>query len=86
MAYSTSALRKRQHYADVGSEYIGLHYVFGADLTRISNLSFVEDNVIIYIAGAVVVFENIVTGAKEYLLGMEETGVGSVCVHPSRYS
>ena len=82
--YPIASLRKRQHVADVGTEYIGLHYVFGADLTRISNLSFVEDDVIAYISGAVVVFQNIVSGQKEYLLGIDESGIGCITIHPSR--
>lgn len=82
--YPVSSLRKRQSVAEVGKEDIALHYIFGADITRISNLNFIEDDVIAYIAGNAIVFHNINTTEKEYLLGIDEMGVGSIAVHPSK--
>ena len=82
--YPLVTLRKPESVAQLGKEDIALHHLFGADLTRIANLHLIEDDIVIYISGNAVVFENIETKSKEYLLGIDENGVGAVAVHPSR--
>lgn len=82
--YPLVSLRKGENVAELGRGDIALHHIFGADLTRVANLSFIEDDVIIYISGNAVIFENIGTGSKDYLLGIDEIGVGAVAVHPTR--
>jgi hypothetical protein len=83
--YSASRLRKPPSAADVGPDSIGLHYVFGSDLSKVDNLSFIADDMIIYVAGSVVVIENIETPYREYLLPVDEMGVGFVAVHPQKH-
>jgi WD40 repeat protein len=83
-AYPLVTLRKPQSVNEVGREDVALHHIFGADLTRINNLCFIEDDIIMYISGNAVIFENINSGSKDYLLGIDEIGVGAVAVHPSR--
>ncbi len=82
--YTAVRLRKPPSAADIGPESVGLHYVFGADLNKVSNLSFISDDVIVYVAGSVVVLEKIDSSHREYLLPVDEMGVGFVAVHPNR--
>lgn len=77
-------LRKPQHVNDIGNEFLALHHVFGNDLTRRSNIHLVEDDRIAYAAGNAVIFENIWSHAKEYLMSIDDGGIGSIAVHPSR--
>lgn len=79
-----ASLRNPVSVSDLGKEYIALHHVFGADVTRRNNIALIENHRIIYALGNVVVFEDIATGTKEYLLSVDEGGVGCVAVHPSR--
>ena len=83
--YEVKNLRKPQHIADVGREVVGFHHLFGVDISRRGNLSLIEDHIIVYAIADAVVFENIFTQQKQYLLGIDEGGVGCVTVNPSRY-
>lgn len=83
--YVASRLRKPPSAADIGPDSVGLHYVFGSDLNKVENLSFIADDVIIYVAGSVVVIENIDTPHREYVLPVDEMGVGFVAVHPEKH-
>jgi hypothetical protein len=83
--YFASRLRKPPSAADIGTDPVGLHYVFGSDLNKVDNLSFIADDMIIYVAGSVVVIENIETPYRQYLLPVDEMGVGFVAVHPQKH-
>ena len=83
-SYKIPSLRGPQHIADIGRECIALHHVFGVDMTRRGNLFLIQDERIVYAIANSVVFENTVTGAKEFLMGIDDGGVGCVTVHPSR--
>lgn len=79
-----SSLRKPLCVADLGRECLALHYTFGVDMTRRGNLYLIEDEKIIYAIASSVVFEDVKSGQKSFLLGLDEGGVGCVAVHPSR--
>jgi hypothetical protein len=81
---SVQSLRNPQSVADLGRECTGLHHVFGVDMSRKGDLSLIEDDTIIYATATAVVFQNVHTGVKEYLLSIDDSGVGCVAVHPSR--
>jgi cilia- and flagella-associated protein 44 len=78
------SLRKPISVADLGKEMLGLHHTFGNDFTRRNNISLIEEGKIIYAAGNNIIIENLVTNAKDYLLSIDEGGVGAVAVHPSK--
>jgi len=82
--YEVAKLRKSESIADLGRDSIALHYAYGYDSSRRCNLFFIEDNRIIYATSSSVVLENVVTGTREFVLGIDEGGVGAVAVHPSR--
>ena len=79
-----TSLRKPVSVADLGKEMFGLHHTFGNDFTRRNNISLIEEGKIIYAAGNNVIIENLVTKTKDYLLSIDEGGVGAVAVHPSK--
>ena len=79
-----SDLRKPLHIADLGRACLGLYHVHGIDMFKRGNLSFIETRKIVYVTSNSVVFQDIDTGLKSYLLGIDEGGVGCVCVHPSK--
>lgn len=81
---SVMSLRNPVSVCDLGKDYVALHHVFGADISRRNNISLIENHRLVYALGNVVVFEDIATGNKEYLLSIDEGGVGCVAVHPSR--
>ena len=81
-----TSLRKPIDVCDVGNSRIALHYVFGTDISRRNNIILVEDHRIAYVSGNAVIFEDIVTHEKEYLMSIDEGGVGCVAIHPSRYT
>ncbi len=82
--YDPSTLRKPEHVGDIGREAIGLHHIFGQDVGRRNNLHLIEDDRIIYASSAAVILEDLKTGKKDYILAVEENGIGCVVVHPSR--
>jgi hypothetical protein len=77
-------LRRPQSIADVGKDFIALHHVFGTDISRRDNLSFIDDQTLAYVNGNCVIFENIWSRNRTYLLGIDDGGVGCIAVHPSR--
>lgn len=83
-AYDVSMLRGGQSVADLGRDCMGLQYVFGYDLSRRGNLFFIEENRVIYASSAAVVLENLITGMREFVMGIDAGGVGAVAVHPTR--
>ena len=83
-SYDVASLRKPVSVADLGKDYLALHHVFGSDLTRRNNIALIENHRLIYALGNTVVLEDITTGGKDYLLSVEEGGVGCIAVHPSR--
>ncbi len=84
--YEANSLRGPQSIADLGRDSLALHHIFGADMTRRGGLFLIEDDVVVYAVSAAVVFENTLSGTKEYLLGIDDAGVGSVTIHPSRFA
>jgi hypothetical protein len=84
--YDPAALRKPESVADLGRDVLGLHHVFGNDLGRRDNLKLIENDRIIYATSSAVVLENLTSGKKDYILAVEENGIGCVVVHPTRYN
>lgn len=84
-SYQIPTLRPPQHVADIGRDSSALYHIFGNDMTRRNNLHFIDDDVIIYASAAAIVFQNTSTGKKDYLLSIDDGGVGCVAVHPSRF-
>lgn len=82
--YLPETLRPPQSVADLGRECLALHHVFGNDNSKRGNLHIIEDDVVVYATSSSVIFENLVSSSKRYLLGVDEGGVGCVAVHPSR--
>lgn len=76
--------RSSQSVADLGRECTALHHVFGMDTSRKGNLNFIEHDTIIYATTTAVVFQNVSTSAKEYLMSVGDGGIGCVAVHPTR--
>jgi len=81
---SVQSLRNPQSVVDLGRECTGLHHVFGVDMSRKGDLSLIEDDTIVYVTATAVVFQNVHSDVKEYLLSIDDSGVGCVAVHPSR--
>ena len=75
---------KFQSVADIGSDSRQLQYVFGHDLNRINNLKLIDTNTLVYATASAVIFDNLVTPAKKFVLPRDENGVGFVSIHPSR--
>lgn len=84
--YETNEIRKPESVADLGRETLALHHVFGRDYSRRGNLHLIEDDRIIYATSSAIVLEYLSTGQKEYLLSLDENGIGCVVVHPSMYA
>lgn len=82
--YEPAKLRKNESVADLGRDCLALHHAYGYDFSRRGNLFFIEDNRILYAATTAVVLENIVTGTREFVMSVDEGGVGAATVHPSR--
>lgn len=83
-ALNIAGFRSPQHVADIGRECTALHHVFGADVSKKGNMSLIEHDTVIYATSTAVVFQNVSTAAKEYLLSVGDNGIGCVAVHPSR--
>lgn len=84
--YDPSSLRKPESVADLGRDVLSLYHVFGHDVGRRGNLKLIEDDHIIYATSSSVVIEHLHSGKKQYVLGVEENGIGCVEVHPSRFA
>lgn len=82
-AYEPQSLRKNLSIADTGKDIVSLYHIFGVDNARRGNLFFLEENRIIYASNAAVVIEDLTTGHREYILGIED-GIGCIVVHPTR--
>ena len=83
-AYTAQSLRKPINIADIGSEGTALYRILGTDLNRRGNLALIEDDMLIYVGGNAVIFEDVKNDVKEFLLCIDDGGVGCVAVHPSR--
>jgi len=77
-------LRNPQSCADIGRECTALHHVFGVDIYRKGNLNLIESDILVYSTPSAIVFQNIQSGYKEYLLSIDDNGIGCVTVHPSK--
>lgn len=83
-AYNAQSLRKPINIADIGTEGTALYKILGTDLNRRGNLALIEDDMLIYVGGNAVIFEDTKNSVKEFLLCIDDGGVGCVAVHPSR--
>ena len=79
-----TTLRNPQSCADIGRECTSLHHVFGVDIYRKGNLNLIESDIIVYSTPSAIVFQNIQSGYKEYLLSVDDNGIGCFTVHPSK--
>ena len=75
-------LRRPQSVADIGRETAALYHTFGLETQRKKNLHLIEERKAVYVVGNAVIFEDLDSGVKTYLLGLDEGGVGCVGVHP----
>ena len=82
--YIPASLRRPISVADIGSEGSALYHILGIDLNRRGNLALIEDDILIYVAGNAVVFEDVHREKKDFLLCIDDGGIGCVAVHPSR--
>ncbi len=83
--YEISTLRKPESYADLGRDCLALHQIFGFDVSRKGNWCLLEPNKVIFASGSSVVLQNVNDGSRDYLLSIDDQGIGCVAVHPSRY-
>ena len=84
-ALNVADFRCPQSIADLGRECTALHHVFGMDTSRKGNMNFIEPDTIIYATSTAVVFQNVSNSTKEYLVSIDDGGIGCVAVHPTRY-
>ena len=82
--YDLISLRKPQSIAELDRDFINLEDIIGYDINKKGNVALIEDNVLIFTAGSSIVFLNLITKSREYLTGLDECGISSVEVHPSR--
>jgi hypothetical protein len=82
--YEPARLRRPVSIADLGREGTALYHSFGNDLSRRGNLNLIEDSKLVYCSGNAVVFDDIRTSKKEFLLSVDDGGLGCVAVHPQR--
>lgn len=82
--YQPSNLRRPINVADIGREGTAIYHNFGDDLNRRGNLAFIEQNLLIYVGGNAVIFEDLTKSQKEYLLCVDDGGIGCVAIHPSK--
>ncbi len=83
MSYDIQTLRRQVSAADIGSEAAALYHIFGMDYKKQGNLHHVDSETVAYVGGNCVIFENVYSGQKKYLMGLDERGVGCITVHPS---
>jgi hypothetical protein len=84
-SYDHHKLRRPIAVQDIGVEGAALYHVFGVDYTKRGNLHVIEDNVVAYVSGNSVIFQNVINHSRNYLIGLDEGGIGCIVVHPSRY-
>ena len=84
MSYEPSLLRGPEGIADIGRDTLALNHIFGYDSVRKGNLHLIENDKIIYGSGPAVILEDTARGVREFLLSIDDQGVGCVAVHPSR--
>lgn len=82
--YSAQSLRRPTSISDIGAEGTALYKIIGSDLSRRGNIALIDDDLLIYVCGNAVIFEDIKNKLKNYLLCIDDGGVGCVAVHPSR--
>lgn len=85
MNYEASVLRGAEGIADIGRDVLALNHVFGFDSIRKGNLHLIENDKIIFGSGPAVIIEDTSRGVRDFLLSIDDQGVGCVAVHPSRY-
>lgn len=83
-SYDVRSLRRPQSMCDVGRECSAVYHIYGNDIVKRGNLLIIEENVVVYAAGNQVIFENIISGTRQCLRGVEDDGIGCIAVHPSK--
>ncbi len=84
MEYEVSSLRKPESFADLGRDCLSLHHIFGFDVSRRENWCLIEPDKVLFASGSSVVIQNIKDGSRDYLLSIDDQGVGCITVHPSK--
>jgi len=84
MEYEVSSLRKPESFADLGRDCLSLHHIFGFDVSRRENWCLIEPDKVLFASGSSVVIQNIKDGSRDYLLSIDDQGVGCIAVHPSK--
>ena len=82
--YEAASLRRFTCAADLGSDGTALYRVLGVNQNSRGNLALIEDDVLIYVSGNATIFENVTQNTRDYVLCIDDGGVGCVAVHPSR--
>ena len=82
--YIAQSLRRPVSVSDIGSEGTALYKILGSDLNRRGNIALIDDDLLIYVCGNAVIFEDVKNKQKDYLLCIDDGGIGCVAVHPSR--
>ena len=76
---------KLQNIADLGKDTSCLHHIFGFDTHKRQNLLLADASTLVYASSTAVVFENLENNEKQYLLSLDDNGVGCITTHQSRY-
>jgi hypothetical protein len=84
LAYDFSSLRSPEGVADIGKDSLVLSSIFGYDSLRKDQLHLLEHGKIIYASGPAVILEDVLKKTRDYLLSIDEQGVGCLAVHPSK--
>lgn len=76
---------KHQNIADLGKDTCCLHHIFGFDNQKKQNLLLSDSSTLVYASSTAVVFENLDKIEKQYILSLDENGVGCITIHQNRY-
>ncbi|XP_040277654.1 cilia- and flagella-associated protein 44, partial [Bufo bufo] len=68
----------------IPSRVLHLLHSFGYDCTKRANLHLLDDQTLLYVAGAMVIILGLKTQEQQYLRSSSGQGIGAVAVHPSR--
>ncbi|XP_066455410.1 cilia- and flagella-associated protein 44 isoform X2 [Eleutherodactylus coqui] len=68
----------------IPSGVLRLLYSFGYDCTKRANLHLLDDQTLLFVAGAMVIILGLKTHEQQYLRSSSGQGIGAVAVHPNR--
>lgn len=81
-----SSIRKPTHNFEVANEALAFSKIFGIDGNKVGNLHLIEDEVMMYISANSIVVDNFgLLKSQKYIPSIDEGGIGSLAIHPSRY-